>query len=364
MKNLIKSPYKKLDKKDIKRIKAELDLQENMKYPNPEYNAHSYLEILHEKNPPKLSFKGTTIDEHITWKEIAQSKLKELVAYEREKVPFNVRIEKRTTYNNIIMEKISFDTAPNLRATGVLCHPKSIDKPLPAIIALHGHNKGKINTLGLLYSKSDSYYGIALALQGFITFSLDQWGWGERFGRYKKLERKAEEVFSRSAMLLGIPALGIRAWDVSRSIDYLDSLDITNGKFGVIGQSGGGAATTYASALDDRINAAVISGHFCSAKYGLLSIGHCTCAYVPGLLEYLDIPDIVSIRVPKPTFIVSGENDPIFPKEGVIDGYKKLKKIYKIYNKGENLGLDIIPNKPHFFRGEYAYPWLREKLYL
>ncbi|MFX0102046.1 MAG: dienelactone hydrolase family protein [Candidatus Hodarchaeota archaeon] len=346
------------------RMVTELELKTRYTQPDPELNAFKYLLHRLEKNPPAMGWKGSSIADHENWSRAVRSKLAELIDYERERVPLDIKEGPRTTYKDIDLQKIYLSTGPGIRAVGILAKPRKIEGPLPAIVALHGHNVGKINSIGLLPSGSESYQGIELALRGFVTFSLDQWGWGERTGRYKKIESKPEETFSRGLLLLGGTALGIRAWDVSRALDYLETLDFVNGKFGVIGQSGGGAASTYSSALDERIHATVIAGHFCSMRYGLLGISHCTCAYVPRVLKYFDLPDIVMARAPKPTFIVSGEKDPLFPLEGVLDGYKKLEAAYTLYNKPENLGKDIIEGKGHFFRGKYAYPWLEEKLEL
>ncbi|MBD3353307.1 MAG: hypothetical protein GF364_17635 [Candidatus Lokiarchaeota archaeon] len=345
-----------------RKIISELGLKEQYPYPKDEFNAFLYLKNVLKENPPSMAWNGTSVEEHKEWKKQARDKLKQLLAYEREGVSLNPEFEKEVEFDNVILKRVTFSTAPHLRAVGILAYSKSINKPAPAILTLHGHNKGKICPTGLAPSKSNSYYGIELAREGFITLSLDQWGWGERTGRYKKTEGHPEETFSRASMLLGQPALGIRAWDASRALDLLETLDFCNKKFGIIGQSGGGATSTYASALDDRIEAAVISGHFCSFEYGLMAISHCSCAYVPGLLKYFEIADIVGIRAPKPTFIVSGEYDHIFPQDGVQVAFKKLQSIYQLYNKEKALGIDVIKDKGHYFRGTFAYPWLSQQL--
>ena len=356
--------YNNLPESERERLKKELDLKSH--YPNPDgkYNQFRYHLTKLKTIKRELSWNGNSISEHQGWAQKVVNKLKNLIHYQRERIPLNVSYGAKTSFKDIILQRISFDSAPGLRVSAILARPAHIDQPLPAIIALHGHNKGKINAIGLEPSKSNSYYGIELALRGFVTLSLDQWGWGERVGKYKKLEKKPEEVFSRSLLLFGETALGIRAWDVTRAIDFLETLDYTNGRFGIIGQSGGGATSTYASAIEPRIEAAAISGHFCAIKKGLLGIHHCTCAYVPHMFQFFDIPDIVATRAPKPTFIISGEYDPIFPKPGVLEGFKVLENVYNLYDKRENLGLDIIPGKPHYFRGDFVYPWLEEKLEL
>ncbi|MBD3185185.1 hypothetical protein GF325_00040 [Candidatus Bathyarchaeota archaeon] len=348
---------------DRTRVKHELDIKSHYYNPSKELNAFSYLIHQHEVNPPLLAWDAPDADSHLEWAKKVKHKLDELLHYSRQRVPLNATISNHSVVDGILLQKVYFNSAPGLKAVGVLARPENIKKSLPAVIALHGHNQGKINTLCLHPSKSNSYYGFALAKRGFVTFSLDQWGWGERTGRYKKVESKPEETFSRGLFLLGETALGLRAWDVTRSIDFLESLDgIVNERIGIIGHSGGGAASVYSCVLDERIDAAVISGHFCTIKHGLLAISHCSCAHVPQIFKWLDIPDVLAARAPKPTFIISGEHDHLFPMNGVMKGYKKLAKVYDMHGCSDELGMDLIRGKGHFFRGTMAYPWLEEKI--
>jgi len=76
-----------------------------------------------------------------------------------------------------------------------------------------------------------------------------------------------------------------------------------------------------------------------------------------------DIHDLMAARAPKPTFIVAGKHDPIFPLEGVEFSYRKLMEVYKLYGKEENLQIDVIKGAGHMFRGDKAYSWLEKILY-
>jgi cephalosporin-C deacetylase-like acetyl esterase len=359
--------FENLSSEERNRICDELNIQPINNNPDPSLNAYKYIENQFLNCPPAMKWKGNSIAEHNKYKVVLIQKLTELVHYKRERVPLKVECGPITTYKNITLQKVYFNSAPNLRVAAILAYPSDIiEKNIrqPAIVTLNGHNQGKISAIGMTPSSSNSSYGIDLALEGFVTLSLDQWGWGERTGRYKKVENKPEMAFALAGLLIGEPALGIRAWDVSRALDYLTTLSFVEPTFGVVGHSGGGAATTYASVLDDRVHAAVISGHFCELKHSLMRIWHCACAYVPNILKFFDLPDIVATRAPKPTFIMSGEHDPIFPVEGVLSGYKKLEEIYSLYERPENLSKDIIKNQGHFFRGKYVYPWLKKMLNL
>ncbi|MHA1339947.1 MAG: alpha/beta hydrolase family protein [Promethearchaeota archaeon] len=358
--------FEKCDPKERERIKKELDLRELYQPVRKDLNVYNYLVNYHIHNPPSMQFdpqKFSTPEKHKIWATKVLNKVKELVNYNLGEVPLEIEEGPQTEFKNIILKKYYFQTAPYLKIPAILLYPKEIKGKLPGIIAVHGHNKGKINTVGMAESSSNSYYGMDLALTGkFAVLALDQWGWGERRGHKNKIEERAEETFSLSALLLGLTAIGIRTWEVSRSIDFLKTFDFVDDKFGIIGQSGGGTTAAFGSALDNRIDAAVVSGYFCSWLWSIFSMRHCACNFVPHILRYIDIHDLMAIRAPKPTFIVAGSRDPIFPIEGVEYSYRKLMNIYKLYGKEENLQIDVIKGAGHIFRGDKAYPWLEKIL--
>ncbi|MBD3187494.1 hypothetical protein GF325_11735, partial [Candidatus Bathyarchaeota archaeon] len=312
--------------------------------------------------PPDMAWNASSPEEHEQWAGKVRDLVSRLTHFNQPKVPLEVEKGPSTTLKGVSLQKIYITTAKYQKVPAILAKPIDLKEPVPAMICVHGHNKGKINTIGMLESSSNSYYGMDLALRGYVTLSLDQWGWGEREGYHDKTESRAEEVFSLSALLLGYTAIGFRCWDVSRSIDYLSGLDEVNGKYGVIGQSGGGTTAAFSSVLDPRLDASVVSGYFCSWRHSTFAMHHCACNHVPSIMQYLDLPDIMAARAPQPTFIVSGDRDPIFPQVGVQLGYRKLKEVYAMLGKEGNLGIDVIPNTGHVFRGDHAYPWLDEIL--
>jgi hypothetical protein len=116
------------------------------------------------------------------------------------------------------------------------------------------------------------------------------------------------------ALLLGRTLVGERVWDISRSIDLLETLpEIDASKIACMGNSGSGTASYYAA--------------------GLIA--------------------------PRPLVIVTGRTDPIFPLQGVEDVYKTIKNIYTMENAPENVRL-VIGNGPHRFNVNDAWPVFQE----
>ncbi|MHA1715788.1 MAG: alpha/beta hydrolase family protein [Promethearchaeota archaeon] len=354
--------FDEMQPEEIERIRRELDLKPEYFPTRDDLNVYKNLAKKLQDNPPELTFNAKSKSEYETWAKKVKSIVRELIAYEHEKVDMDVEEGPQTEFNGVLLKKYYFRTGQYLKAPAILARPIKMDEPRPGIICVHGHNKGKINTIGMEPSSSNSYFGIELALRGYVTLSLDQWGWGERAGYNNRREERFEEVFSLSALLLGETAIGNRCWEVSRGIDFLKGFDFVSDKFAVIGHSGGGTTAAFSSVLDDRLDAAVVSGYFCSWKWSIFAIRHCACNHVPRIMKYVDIQDIMAARAPKPTFIVAGDSDGIFPLSGVKHAYEVLKKAYELHSKSSNLEIDIIPRTGHVFRGTYAYPWLDKVL--
>lgn len=353
-----KAFYEECSEEERNRVRQELDLRPRYSPVRDDLNSYKYLESLYNSMERPLSFRASSIEEHKQWSVRLIEKLKKLIGYDFKDVPLEIEKGPETEFEDLLLTKYYFKTAPHLKTVGILARPKNISEPKPGIIAVHGHNKGKINTIGMEMSSSNSYYGIDLARRGYVTLSLDQWGWGETRGHNRKVEAAPEKAFALSALLLGKTAIAIRCWNVSRSIDFLKRFDFVSDKFGIIGQSGGGTTAAFSSVLDLRLKATVISGYFCTWFDSIFAMNHCPCNFVPNMMKYAELPDVIATRAPKPTFIVAGDSDPIFPRYGVKKAYRTLEKAFSLYEKTDNLGIDIIPDTGHVFRGKHAYPWL------
>jgi len=143
-----------------------------------------------------------------------------------------------------------------------------------------------------------------------------------------------------NAVQLGKTLIGIRVKDVSVLIDWLGTRgDFNMDKLVCLGLSGGGMITMYLSALDERIKRALIAGYVTEMSDSILAIRHCSCNYIPHLGEWADFPDICGLIAPRYLIVQSGIKDAIFPIDSVRRAVKKIRAIYKIFGKPENIHL-------------------------
>ena len=68
---------------------------------------------------------------------------------------------------------------------------------------------------------------------------------------------------------------------------------------------------------------------------------YCGSQYLPGLLEWGDIPDVVGCIAPKPLLIEAGTKDLCFVYEDTTIAFNQLKKIYEAAGAIDNLDRDV-----------------------
>jgi len=161
-----------------------------------------------------------------------------------------------------------------------------------------------------------------------------------------------------TALLMGKTTIGERVWDVSRLIDVLetdfsDKLDINN--ICCMGNSGGGTATSYIAALEERVVLCMPSCAMCTYKDSIGAMRHCTCNYVPGISLYFDMNDLMAMAAPKYFIQVSGAEDVIFPIDAAKEVFEKGKLAYKALGKEDNCAL-VVGDGGHRFYADDSWP--------
>lgn len=235
-----------------------------------------------------------------------------------------------------------------------LLTPKS-EPPYPALVAFHGHGKGVHHILGNyddpelaeLHKSNDENFAQRFAEDGYMVCAIEQQGFGERVTNQQNDPPSANSCrhLAFEYMMHNRTLLGERMWDGLMAISYLlQQDDIIPGYLGCVGFSGGGTTALFLSALDERITNIVVGGYFCALKQSILGVEHCECNYVPDLLTLGEVSDIAGLIAPRPLRIISGELDPIFPIDGVIEQYNLLQDIYQVFDAEQHCGLGIHPD--------------------
>lgn len=310
------------------------------------------------------------------WKSAAKPALEKLLGldelYKLKRNPIIPKtIWKRENHFSTI-EKVTFETEPGVQTFAYLCFPKNVAAPYKTFIVLQGHSTGMHCSIGYDYDEikqegapaeyndPDLDYANSCLKAGYAAICLEQ----RYFGNNSPNKDHRPDCYIPTAnnFLVGRTTIGERVYDVDRVIDYLHSRnDIDRSHIGVMGLSGGGTATMFSGAMLERITHFMPAGSFSSFRASIMSMNHCLCNFVPGLLLYGEAADCVGLAAPKPIVVVHGNQDPIFPIAATREQFRRLQKIYDSAGAPDHCTL-IIGDGGHRF---FAQPgWDAMKKYM
>ncbi len=231
--------------------------------------------------------------------------------------------------------------------------PKEQSRPLPLCVCLQGHSTGSHISLGIVkyegdeksISGGDRDFAIRAVDEGFAALCIEQRGFGECGGTV--CERHAV-----TALMLGRTLIGERVWDVMRVLDAVEAhfADTVTLKGSVLmGNSGGGTATYYTACLEHRFDGYMPSCAVCTYYDSIIDLRHCICNYVPGIAKYFDMGDLSVMIAPKKFVLVCGQDDNIFPLDGVKETFEIIKKVYRAFGAESSCAMVIGEGGHRFY---------------
>lgn len=341
------------------------------------WNPDSFMEMLYERSAAarKRQVGLSRSERKILLKERLRASLG---SFEEMRAPLDPILLERTEYDDYVRERVEIGTLIGLRMPVYVLIPKERSRSgelpgnppgkLPGMLALHGHGYGSREVVGLAPDGTmretkggHNNFALELARRGHIVAAPEMIGLGDRRllrDTVTGKERSSCASLTGQLLMYGMSIAGLRVFEAIRALDYLTMrAEAHPEKIGCMGFSGGGVVAAYAAALDDRIKAAVLCGFTNTYKGSILSINHCIDNFIPGVLDYAELPDLIGLIAPRPLFIESGENDPIFPAGTVREAVGILRDIYRDEGAERSLQYDIFPGV-HEVSGRAAFPWL------
>ncbi len=262
----------------------------------------------------------------------------------------------KTEHDEFVVERLHFQSRPGLYVTGDLYVPKSgvgfqpaknqerqagsLPHKLPAILYVCGHGGVKKDGVSLGNKTHYQHHGGWFARNGYVCLIIDTLQLGEiegihhgtyRYDRWWWLSR-------------GYTPAGVEAWNCVRALDYLQSRPEVDGdKLGVTGRSGGGAYSWWIAAIDERIKAAVPTAGITDLQNHVVDgvvEGHCDCMFCLNTYRW-DYPLVAALVAPRPLLISNTDRDGIFPLDGVYRTYSKVRRLYELLGKPNDIALQI-----------------------
>lgn len=324
------------------------------------------------------SFHAENLEEALTWQKRCHSALWETIGFlDSPRVDPAPELISEVDRVDHVRRKIMINTATNARMPVYLLTPKYVQQPLPVVLAYAGHGYGAKDIVGLWEDGSERWlpdgyhkdFAIEICRKGFLVATPEIACFGERQTDYGQLgigqgEPTTCHNASTYAFMLGKSMVGMRVRDSMRLVDYLATVpEADTSRLGAMGISGGGMLTFFHTALDERIKACVVSGYYSSFRDSILAMHHCTCNFVPGLLNIGEMSDIVGLIMPRPMLVEAGTHDPIFPVETVRRSVERAREICTIFggDGANDVEYDEFEGR-HQISGRRAYDFLLERV--
>jgi dienelactone hydrolase len=355
--------------------------------PSPLMQPMKYIEALYAHSQPELAFSAATVDEWKKWRRKLKRKVWDLLGgLDDPKCDLNPRVVERKQMDGYVRERVVYSSRPEMVVPAYVlipdanggpaeaeARPLRTAGPRPAVVCCSGHGSGKDDIVGIAddgtqrqeYGGYQNDFALQMVRQGFVAIAPEQIGFGERRDPAQLAQGKGAascQQHSMSALLFGRTNSGLRVYDVMRAIDYLQTRpDVDSRRVGCLGISGGGLVTLFSAAMDDRIQACLISGYLNLFRDCIIPITHCVDNYIPNLLRFAEMSDVASLIAPRAMFAESGSRDPIFPVKAVRESFGRIQKVYDLLGIPEKCGLHIFPDE-HVFNGRKGIPFLKKWL--
>lgn len=344
--------------------------------------------------PGRLSFLNEkfTVDRLEDWRRRALARLNEcLLSPDAGGVP-KAEVQHQLEYDGLSIEHISWQLPYGPPTEAVLLKPANARGRLPGVLALHDHGGNKYfgwrkiaqlsdDVHTIMRRHRDDYYGGVswaneLAKQGYVVLVHDAFAFASRRVRvadvpdfltggiheenpeseeeivgYNKFAAAHEHLMAKGLFCAGTTWPGVFLAEDRRALDYLASrADVDAARLGCAGLSGGGLRTVYLGGSDPRITCACCVGMMTTWHDYLLNkcYTHTWMIYIPGLPLDLDYPEVLGLRVPRPTLVQYDDEDKLFTLPEMKQADSILGQIFAKAGAAEHYRGSFYPG-PHKF---------------
>jgi dienelactone hydrolase len=339
---------------------------------------------LANEHVPRFRFSGTTTEQFRKWKREALPAVIATLGDPPQRTPLEPRLQAEWTHDGLLKQRWILDVSRHISAIVQINYPDSgagvaagTDK-LPAILCWHGHFfGGKEAVMGndsspelkAVLQRHNNDYGHRMAREGFITFALDWFGYGERNDNEKPNWRSLPEkkdwcdVYYLHATMLGMTPLGIYVAHGMAVTDFICSLPrVDPERLGVMGLSAGGTLALWSALCDPRMKASeLICYSDLWPAFGYRDVNYCGMEIAPGLFKLVDVPDLQGLLAPAPLLLDIGVHDTCYKVDTAMECYQQVRKIYRAAGAEDDLELDLFPGE-HAWGGNKSAAFFRKHL--
>ncbi len=314
-----------------------------------------------------MLFRGTTPEQAREWHAKFQQQLSRLLGNTAPPKKWTAVEETRTKFDDHTRFEwvLKSDGIPSVPVYLLVPSNVSEKNPAAGVLCVHGHGShghhpiaGRSDLPGVAKSiASANYdYGLQFVRRGYVVAAPCMIPFGRRLDKngYGRSDPCAITFIRMQA--LGQLSIAANLRDLRWCIDLLSSRpEVKAERIGCAGLSYGGRMTMMATAMDERIKVAAVSGAFNLLQERITKRYSCGSQIVPGLLKYGDYSEIGSLIAPRPCVWEVGSNDGLVTPKWAKLFRERLERIYKAYGVSGNLKIDEFDGG-HRWNGEVAFP--------
>jgi len=289
------------------------------------------------------------------------------------KAALEARVVEETSRGGHTLRKVVYQTEPGEFVPAYLLIPKNVNGRAPVVICPHQTTQaGKQEPAGLT-GNPQLQMALHLVERGYVTFTYDALCFGERHVAASGHYGDAIPFYRRNPRW---SLMGKMVWDVSRAIDYLQTLSfIDSTRIGSIGHSHGGYTTLMAMAFDERIKVGVSNCGFDTFRIDgntwrwsratalLPLLGYYVTSPHLNMEFYRAVPDsgvidvpfemhqLLALIAPRPLLLSTSDEDFVFPNGGwsARRALARVEAVYQLLGQRECVS-------SHFFSGGHSFP--------
>ena len=269
------------------------------------------------------------------------------------RTPLNARITGVIDKAEYVIEKLAFESLPNIFATANLYLPKKRSSRVPAIVYVCGHAVSPQGSK-VMYQ----HHAITFAKHGYACLIIDPIQIAETFALHHGVHNlEMPDWYAR-----GYTPAGVEVWNVIRALDYLETRpEVDKSRFGITGRSGGAAMSWFSAAVDSRLKVAVpVMGNSTYAANVAANTqkGHCDCMFPINTYQH-DLMTQGALIAPRPLHMMHGKQDTLFPIPGFEEFEGKIGALYRAFGAGEKFKNTVVDtgHKDSEFLRERAIKW-------
>jgi dienelactone hydrolase len=324
---------------------------------------------------PSLSLRNENIKDIAEWRAVARKQVLARLAMPIIDGTPRAVVNKEYNYDGLKIQELTWQLPYGRATQGILLKPQNAKGRLPGILALHDHGGNKYfgaqkivrtsdNQHPMLVEHQKTYYeGFAwaneLARRGYTVLVPDAFPFASRRVRiadvperhrknlkdpdqltettgaieqYNQWAGDHEHIMAKSLFSAGTTWPGVWLAEDMKALDILcERDDVDKNNVGCCGLSGGGMRSDFLAGLDDRIRCTVPVGFMTTWNDFALytSFTHTWMIYVPLLPNEMDFPEILGLRAPLPSLVLSNSEDQLFTLSEMKRSDEILRAIYQ-----------------------------------